>query len=145
MSFQVPRENYAVTITPNKKDKVYYAEDFSPFMGKLAENACSIVAKKFEQKKDHTLHMHLALTGPTGLYWNKVRASGWQVYVKPIYDLDGWLDYVLKTSANEYEESQLLDDHFLFHNSPFKEYQPSNSDLEEYAQWLSSTHEDPLP
>lgn len=119
MAFNFIKENYAITITPNSKKKVFYAADFEPMLDILRKASIEIVAKRFEIKKDNTLHMHLACTGPQGLYYQKLQKQGWQVFVKPIFDGVGWLSYLDKTSCNDIEEEQLLQEHYLRHNNMF--------------------------
>jgi len=118
MSFNITLQNYAITITPNLRDRVYYAEDFIPLLDNLKKYGIEVLVSKFEMKKNKILHLHIAAIGPTGLYFIRLQKAGWQVFIKVMTDESGWLDYITKTSVNNIEEEQLLQTHYLIHNSP---------------------------
>lgn len=110
--------NYAVTITPNKKDRVYYQEDIDLVVAQLLKvDHISILFKPaYEMKKDRTLHAHLAIIGPVGLRYTSLQHKGFQVYVKPMYNGNRWLNYLSKCQKCPQEQEELLLSHFYHHN-----------------------------
>lgn len=99
---------YAVTVTPNKRDRDYSRKDIIQNLKKLGGNKIinKVIRYAFEHKKDNTLHVHGIVTTRAPFKYTP-RCKGWQWYLKAIPTMDDmyqWERYCYKNSEAEATE-----------------------------------------
>lgn len=109
---------FALTINPNKTDRVYYARDFGPIIKKLEEAGIKVDRLKWEVKsKTKVLHWH-GLAEASYVDYKGVQTEGWQCYFKKINNLVGWLAYCTKDIMQDHPDN-VLNEHWYINNYGF--------------------------
>lgn len=110
---------YCLTVTPNRRDKVYYALDIDNVINELiSEYGFIITHKSFEMKKNKILHCHLAIASPVRLYPYPTK-KGWQLYFER-NPTEKWYNYLKKESQCPISQSMVLALHYFHHNYGFR-------------------------
>lgn len=131
------KANYAITVNPNSKDRVYFKEDIDHIIDDVcnAQFLDVLYPPRYELKQDRTLHAHLAVTGPVGLRYTKCQRKGWQVFVRPMYNGKNWQSY-----CDKFKRNKILEEHILLSHQYQNKYMFQNTseedlnEMEEYYQ-----------
>lgn len=112
--FSTLDSEYALTVTPNKRDRVYMKEDIDKKVKMLKRNndrILSIDILSYEIKKCGTLHAHCLVLIKGKKYFKYPEYKGWQFYFKPLTNKEGWLNYCKKHAYCEAVQNQILYEH----------------------------------
>lgn len=109
---------YCLTITPNKRDKVYYKKDLEAIQRTLEQKDGLILSNiVYEMKKNNILHAHCVAQSPERLYPYPKR-KGYQLYFDP-QPSSKWYSYLQKESQCPVSQQQVIDLHYYKHNYGF--------------------------
>lgn len=88
-------QDFAVTFRKHAKkvDSVTKA-DFKPLVDHLGKHLATHCFEK-DKGKDH-VHLHGVVKIPIGFFRKKLSLKGFNMLIKPIHDMKGWLRYLAK-------------------------------------------------
>lgn len=116
----------AITINPNRRDRVYYKEDLDRVVESLVDQYhWGLFNVAYELKSDgKTLHLHCTVICKRIPLFKRVQKfirdhfSGFQLYIKKVFS-DNWHRYVVKQGKNKYQQQETLNTHHYRNNYMF--------------------------
>lgn len=116
----------AITINPNKRDRVYYKDDLDGVVEALINHYhWGLFNAAYELKSDgKTLHLHCTAICKRIPMFKRVQKymkdnfPGFQLFIKKVYS-DNWHKYVVKQGKTQYEQQETLITHHYRHNYMF--------------------------
>lgn len=117
----VEYKKYALTVTPNKRDRVYYADDIMEKIDVIRSNhkVIDVQILSYEIKKTGVLHAHCSLVVKNKGFYRYPKFPGWQVYIKPVTCEKGWIRYCRKHAHNRASQNEILIQHHARNNFIF--------------------------
>ncbi len=97
-------EQYAFTVkvTQQHTPADVNEKSYTAFFDLLRARGIRVILKQSEYDSKGFLHFHGIIEMKNNFYRKKIRSKGFHLYLKEIYDLEGWVRYVLKDTKQKF-------------------------------------------